>query len=196
MSVNTTSWERKLLDWAYQGYQSTRSQPDHACPERATDEMIRAYQTCEDVTYRHSRTFHMASGLLSPTKRRAARALYAFCRTTDDLVDNLEHEDPERAQAALADWERAATTPSPDCDDPLVLAWSDTQATYHIPTIYARQLIEGVAYDLNQTRYQTFGELAAYCYGVASTVGLMAMYIVGFSGPAAIPYAVKLGVAL
>jgi phytoene synthase len=38
--------------------------------------------------------------------------------------------------------------------------------------------------------------LAEYCYGVASTVGLMTMHIIGFSGPEAIPYAVKLGVAL
>ena len=50
--------------------------------------------------------------------------------------------------------------------------------------------------DLQVKRYATFEELAAYCYGVASTVGLMVMHIVGFSSPEAIPYAVKLGVAL
>jgi phytoene synthase len=38
--------------------------------------------------------------------------------------------------------------------------------------------------------------LAAYAYGVASTVGLMSMHIIGFAGVEAIPYAVKLGVAL
>jgi phytoene synthase len=45
-------------------------------------------------------------------------------------------------------------------------------------------------------RYATFSDLATYSYGVASTVGLMAMHIVGFSGPEAVPYAVRLGVAL
>ena len=35
-----------------------------------------------------------------------------------------------------------------------------------------------------------------YCYGVASTVGLMSMYIVGFESNKAVPYAIKLGVAL
>jgi phytoene synthase len=58
------------------------------------------------------------------------------------------------------------------------------------------QLIEGVRRDLNQKRYATFEELTAYAYGVASTVGLMSMHIIGFSSPAAIPYAIKLGVAL
>jgi 15-cis-phytoene synthase len=49
---------------------------------------------------------------------------------------------------------------------------------------------------LKQSRYQTFEELATYSYGVASTVGLMSMYIVGFKGREAIPHAIKLGVAL
>jgi phytoene synthase len=57
-------------------------------------------------------------------------------------------------------------------------------------------LIDGVNRDLTQTRYQTFDELTTYCYGVASTVGLMSMYIVGFKSNEAIPYAIKLGVAL
>ena len=57
-------------------------------------------------------------------------------------------------------------------------------------------MIDGVARDLFQSRYQTFDELATYCYGVASTVGLMSMYIIGFHGNEAVPYAIKLGVAL
>jgi phytoene synthase len=58
------------------------------------------------------------------------------------------------------------------------------------------QLIDGVARDLHQKRYATFAELAAYSYGVASTVGLMSMHIIGFSDSTAVPYAIKLGVAL
>ena len=73
---------------------------------------------------------------------------------------------------------------------------ADTIARYHIPRHYALQLIDGVSRDLTQSRYQTFEELTTYCYGVASTVGLMSMYIVGFSSNDAVPYAIKLGVAL
>ena len=69
-------------------------------------------------------------------------------------------------------------------------------ARYHIPTSYAEQLIDGVARDLTTTRYACFDDLAAYCYGVASTVGLLSMHIIGFAGREAIPYAVKLGVTL
>lgn len=56
--------------------------------------------------------------------------------------------------------------------------------------------MSGVACDLNVVRYANFEHLAEYCYCVASTVGLMAMHIIGFEGPRAISYAVKLGVAL
>jgi phytoene synthase len=71
---------------------------------------------------------------------------------------------------------------------------------YAIPVAYAEQLLDGVARDLSPARYATFDELAAYCYGVASTVGLMAMHIIGLAPGAtwaqAVPAAVKLGVAL
>jgi phytoene synthase len=65
-----------------------------------------------------------------------------------------------------------------------------------MPLGYASQLIDGVARDLEQTRYATFDDLAVYCYGVASTVGLMSMHILGYESEEATPYAIKLGVAL
>ena len=53
-----------------------------------------------------------------------------------------------------------------------------------------------MARDLEQPRYATFDDLTTYAYGVASTVGLMSMRIIGYRSAAAIPYAIKLGVAL
>ena len=61
---------------------------------------------------------------------------------------------------------------------------------------YALQLIDGVARDLSQSHYPHFEDLSTYCYGVASTVGLMSMHIVGFKSSEAVPCAIKLGVAL
>jgi phytoene synthase len=56
-------------------------------------------------------------------------------------------------------------------------------------------LLDGVERDLDHVRYKSFEELTVYCYDVAYTVGLMSMHIIGYS-PEAIPYAVKMGVAL
>src|SRR5215510_14644152 len=152
-----------------------------------------AYKQAEKITSAHSKSFYVASALLPEEKRSAVRALYAFCRIVDDIVDEANHADRE---SQLDYWRRMVETASFSDDDLVAAAWADTIARYHIPRHYALQLIDGVARDLVQTRYQTFEELATYCYGVASTVGLMSMYIVGFHNNDAVPYAIKLGVAL
>jgi len=152
-----------------------------------------AYKQAEKITAEHSKSFHFASGLLPEEKRSAVRALYAFCRTVDDIVD--ESLDAER-DSRLDYWRGMVEHGSFADHDLVAAAWADTLARYHIPRHYALQLIDGVARDLTQSRYQTFEELATYCYGVASTVGLMSMYIVGFRNNNAVPYAIKLGVAL
>lgn len=152
-----------------------------------------AYKRAERITSEHSKSFSFASALLPEEKRSAVRALYAFCRVVDDIVD--ESMDAE-CESQLNYWRHMVETNSFSENDLVAAAWADTIARYHIPRHYALQLIDGVARDLTQTRYQTFDELATYCYGVASTVGLMSMYIVGFQSTDAVPYAIKLGVAL
>ena len=153
----------------------------------------KAYKKAEDVTASHSKSFYFASQLLPEEKRSAVRALYAFCRSVDDIVDEESAKD---RNFELDYWRDIVRGASASDDDLVAAAWVDTLTRYHIPRHYAIQLIDGVARDLVQTRYQTFDELATYCYGVASTVGLMSMYIVGFQSNQAVPYAIKLGVAL
>lgn len=160
----------------------------------AGDASLRAaYVRAQEITREHSKSFYLASQLLPEEKRSAVRALYAFCRIVDDIVDEdiLDERD-----AHLDYWRDVVQTASFSEEDLVAPAWTDTLARYHIPRHYALQLIDGVNRDITQTRYQTFGELATYCYGVASTVGLMSMFIVGFKTNEAVPYAIKLGVAL
>lgn len=192
MTVLTHAWEYPLVSLA-QGESHTRNfSTDHRHETLDPVLLEQAYAHCDALTAQHSRSFYMASALLPVEKRRAVRALYAFCRITDDVVDAPKGS-PE---IELAQWRSRAMASSPPPTDLVALAWADTRARYAIPSHYAEQLINGVARDMFQNRYNTFDELATYAYGVASTVGLMSMYITGFSGSAAIPYAVKLGVAL
>jgi phytoene synthase len=153
----------------------------------------KAYVHADAVTAEHSKSFYLASQLLPEEKRSAVRALYAFCRTVDDIVDD---DIVDERETHLDYWRGVVQSASFSDDDLVATAWTDTLARYHIPRHYALQLIDGVNRDMTQTRYQTFEELATYCYGVASTVGLMSMYIVGFRSNEAVPYAIKLGVAL
>lgn len=190
MTVNVYDWEKPLLSLADQG--NGRGKP--ALNGHTYDEELLhwAYAYCGRVTSLHSRSFYMASRLLPSEKRNAARALYSFCRTTDDIVDHPTGDVGER----LAGWKQRVLHWDHDSHDLVPLAWAHTSLRYNIPQTYAEQLIEGVARDLHQSRYQTFAELTEYCYGVASTVGLMSMHIIGFSDKDAIPYAIRLGVAL
>lgn len=168
---------------------------------RETDlvsQRMQGLNLAERVTRANSKSFYLASGLLPQPKRRAVRVLYAFCRVTDDLVDKPSNGNERQALRVceLEQWRAHALAPHPPADDVLLNAWHGVRAQYHIPATYVRQLIDGIALDLTQTRYETFEELSKYCYGVASTVGLMAMHIIGYRDRAAVPYAVKLGVAL
>lgn len=192
MAVQIYGWERRLIDLAHEALESQIAaalQVMH--DERA---MNAAYTYCQQLTREHSRTFYMASGLLPKEKRRGARALYAFCRVCDDIVD--EQQESNDPVAELAKWRGHPQQASSDVADPVAIAWADTRSRFQIPWRYGEQLIEGVSRDLSQVRYPTFDALAHYCYGVASTVGLMAMHIIGFESTDAIPYAIRLGVAL
>jgi len=158
------------------------------------DDMASAFSLCADVAREHSKSFYMATGLLPREKREAVRVLYAFCRTVDDIVDESTGEDREHQLAYWRQVVSAERAPLPG--DPIAKAWLHVLHAYHIPSRYALQLIDGVARDLNQNCYETFEDLSTYCYGVASTVGLMSMYIIGFTSPEALRYAINLGVAL
>lgn len=183
-----TSWEQNLVALAMEAMQPPKLQLPVLT--RCQGVLQHAYTYCDQLTAFHSHSFHLASRLLPTEKRQAVRALYAFCRVTDDIVDNNEGVDKLNA------WKRKVFSAETPTNDPVIIAWSHARTHFNIPTRYAEQLVEGVARDLTQTRYQTFDDLATYSYGVASTVGLMSMHIIGYNGDDAIPYAVKLGLAL
>ncbi len=189
-TVYPQAWERTLLPLAYEAEHQVVAPT--SMPVRDPALLDRAYSYCASITAAHSHTFYIATGLLPPAKRRAMRALYAFCRLSDDLVDcSVEDSD-----VLLAAWRRTVLSPMPPPGDLVAIAWADTRLRYHIPPRYAEQLIDGVGRDLRPQRYNTFEDVARYAYGVASTVGLMSMHIIGFAGEQAIPYAIKLGIAL
>ncbi len=196
MTLRIRDWERPLLSLAYEAGQAYGPLPRPKVKDKK--ELDLAYDFCEAVTAVNSRSFFTASRLLPREKRRSVRALYAFCRKSDDIVDKppIGRRDPDAVRDALAAWQTRSLKQTADGRDPVALAWSDARSQFGIPPRYAEQLIQGVARDITDNRYNTFAELTTYCYGVAATVGLMSMHIIGFCGAEAIPYALKLGVAL
>lgn len=155
---------------------------------------------CERVVRGHARTFTYASYFLPAQKRRAAFALYAFCRLADDVVD-VETADASTARR-LAEYERKlALALSGEPTDAIFreLSWAVRQ--YAVPASALQELVAGVARDLRPVRYASWPELALYCEGVASSVGEMCTYVFGVQGGrgarrAARRYARALGVAM
>lgn len=186
------SWENRLLDLA--GHVQHASIYPLLSTFTSDALLHESYRHAAQVTASYSRSFFFATRLLPKQKRHAVRALYAFCRTVDDIVD--EGQGMQNQRAALDYWRQVVETASFTPGDLVAHAWSDALLRHHIPRLYALQLIAGVERDLLQRRYQTFDDLATYCYGVASTVGLMSMHIIGFNESLAVSRAIKLGVAL
>lgn len=190
MSEFIYEWEKQLYQLAFQDC----VQKEVVLNALTNNKTIlnKAYSLANDITKEHSKTFLLASSLLSREKRKAVRALYAFCRITDDLVD-IKDEDPRNSMAA---WRHPIYQQYPNNEELISIAWADARKNFKIPWHYSEQLIQGVSQDITKNRYDHFGELVKYCYGVASTVGLMSMHIVGFKDKAAYAYAIRLGVAL
>lgn len=173
-------------------------------------DIAQAYTYCRELTRRHARTFYFASHTLSPVKRDACYAVYAFCRYVDDLVDvavERDHVTPADARVLVERWRVAindvydgkvpASVDNSSLDvHPILLAWGDTIAHYHIPRHLPEELIEGVLMDTTVTRFATMDDLRVYCYKVASVVGLMTSEIFGYDDPACLDQAIELGIAM
>jgi phytoene synthase len=153
-----------------------------------------SYLLCRDIAKEHSKTFYFASLFLAPEKRRAVWAVYAFCRTADDVADSTAPAADRLA--AIDDWQRrlfAAYDMRPD--HPLFVAFADAVSQFHIPIEPALQLLAGARQDIVVRRYETFEELRRYCYLVASTVGLLVCPLLGHER-GALKYGIELGRAM
>src|SRR6476660_2489683 len=146
-------------------------------------------------------SFYYAFLVLPAEQRRAIIAVWDFCRAVDDAVD----EEPSSAalglptgRSAVAFWRAALArcyegsvppTPQGQRLQPFV-------RQFDLPRQAFEDVIDGVAMDLDTTRYQTFGDLFEYCRRVASAVGMICIKIFGCRNERARDYALNLGVAL
>ncbi len=164
------------------------------------------YRRAQGLTRLHARSFYLASVLLFGARRRAAFALYAFCRRLDDVVDvGPKQAVAERlagARAVVAQLfesagpaEDAAGPPAPWHRAELA-ALKDAIRRFAIPRAPFLDLLSGMEMDVRPKAYPRFAELDRYCYCVAGTVGLMLCPVLGYSDPRALGAAADLGRAM
>lgn len=154
-----------------------------------------AYAHCQRVTRAEAKNFYYAFVTLPKAKRRAIYAAYAFCRLCDDIADEpLPLDEKQRKLREVDAALERARNGQPD--GPVYSALAHTAHEYGIPWEDLAEVARGVEMDLTLNRYETFEDLASYCYRVASVVGIICIHIFGFSNPAAREYAIDLGLGM
>jgi len=125
--------------------------------------------------------------------RMAATSLYAFCRVSDDLVD-----DPRATMDAVQRLRERL-----DCayegnpfDHVADRAFAEVVDAYNIPKSVPLSMIEGFEWDLADKHYETIGEVIDYSARVAGTVGIMMSLVMGKRSARTLARACDLGVAM
>lgn len=133
--------------------------------------------------------------LLPRPRRDAMFALYAYCRTLDDIADGDAPQDTRRARLAVMRGAVAAFYETGIALDPAVVALAPAIHRFDLPRAELEALIDGMESDVNHPlTAPSMAELRLYCRRVAGSVGLLAVRI--FERPEAEDFAVTLGEAL
>ena len=152
-------------------------------------------QYCQQQAAQSGSSFYYSFLFLTPERRRAITALYAFCREVDDIVD--ECTDVGVARTRLAWWriQLAALYEKKSVDHPVAQALVPVVTEFNLPQSRLQEIIDGMEMDLTQRRYADFAALGLYCHRVAGVVGLLSAEIFGYSDPGTLKYAENLGMA-
>lgn len=150
------------------------------------------------VIKEYAKSFYFAASFLPREKREGAHAVYNFCRHADNIVDKPRERSIDEIIGELNRLreELDLSYKYGESEHPSLMAFAHYAKKYSIPKEYAHDLLNGVEMDLTLKRYETFDELYTFCYRVASVVGLMMSYILGFKEDKALIHAEKMGIAM
>jgi len=152
------------------------------------------YRYCQEKAAASGSSFYYSFLFLPSDQRQAITALYAFCREVDDVVD--ECSDVGVARTRL-DWWRNELERcfKGEPTHPVTCALLEPVQTRNLPMEYFQEIIDGMAMDLDDTRYESFSDLALYCHRAAGVVGLLSAEIFGYQDRNTLKYAEILGTA-
>jgi squalene synthase HpnC len=152
--------------------------PEYAIPPAAPSlEQSRAY--CERLARSHYENFSVASWFLPARLRQHFFNVYAYCRISDDLGDEVGN--PAASLLLLDQWQKeleVCYAGSPR--HPVFVALAETVRTFEIPQHEFSDLLSAFRQDQTITRYQTFDDLLGYCRNSANPVGHLVLYLGGY----------------
>jgi squalene synthase HpnC len=144
--------------------------------DRVSREQALAY--CARLTATHYENFSVVTWLTPREYRLAFQTIYAFCRWSDDLGDELG--DSARALELLAWWRlELRAMYQGDARHPVMIALEDTIHRYAIPIEPFEALISAFEQDQTVTEYLTYDQLLDYCTRSANPVGHLVLRVAG-----------------
>jgi squalene synthase HpnC len=171
MTQNSQFTSSAALGWS-------RLPAAYAIPETAPSR-TEAREYCERLARSHYENFSVASWFLPRCLRQDFFNVYAYCRISDDLGDEVG--DTTASLELLDQWQReldACYEGSPK--HPVFVALGETVRKFDIPKHEFSDLLIAFRQDQTVTRFETFGDVLAYCKYSANPVGHLVLYLCGY----------------
>jgi squalene synthase HpnC len=152
--------------------------PEYAIPEEAPTQ-AEAQEYCRRLARTHYENFSVASWFLPERLRQDFFNVYAYCRISDDLGDEVG--DADASLRLLDQWEAeldACYGGSPR--HPVFVALAETVRKCEIPKQTFVDLLTAFRQDQRVSRYSTFEDVVGYCRYSANPVGHLVLYVCGY----------------
>ncbi len=146
---------------------------------RTAPTLAEARVYCERLARSHYENFSVASWFLPRRLRQHFYNVYAYCRISDDLSDEVG--DPAQSLELLDDWEselEACYTGT--ARHPVFVALAETVHTCEVPQQTFADLLIAFRQDQRVSRYETFQDVLGYCRYSANPVGHLVLYLCGY----------------
>lgn len=156
----------------------SRLPSDYAIPAAAPSlEAAREY--CARLARTHYENFSVATWFLPRSLRQHFFNVYAYCRISDDLGDEVG--DTSASLELLDQWQRELDA----CYDgaprhPVFVALSETVRRFNIPKHEFSDLLIAFRQDQTVTRFETFNDVLGYCRYSANPVGHLVLYLCSY----------------
>jgi len=141
--------------------------------------LAEAREYCARLARTHYENFSVASWFLPKRLRQHFFNVYAYCRISDDLGDEVG--DTTASLELLDQWQReldACYEGAPK--HPVFVALAETVRQFEIPKHEFSDLLIAFRQDQTVTRFETFNDVLAYCRYSANPVGHLVLYLCGY----------------
>jgi len=152
--------------------------PEYSIPAKAPT-LVEAEEYCRRLARTHYENFAVATWFLPERLRQHFYNVYAYCRISDDLGDEVGNR--EASLALLDQWEAELNACYQGVPrHPVMVALSDTVRRFEIPKQTFVDLLTAFRQDQTVRRYPGFEDLLGYCKNSANPVGHLVLYVCGY----------------